>query len=86
MRRDWRCWLELPCPISIHKKQKVQHFLTLVIFVFFIILVRSGCDEGGLLVFVLSRFFILSRGFSMSKVFVSLGVLVSLGVYMSMVA
>ena len=27
------------------------HALTLVIFVFFIILVRSGCDEGGLFSF-----------------------------------
>ena len=50
------------------------HALTLVIVVFFIILVRSGCDEGGMWVFVLSRVFCMSRSFS------------SLGVYMSMVA
>ena len=40
------------------------HALTLVILVFFIILVRSGCDEGGICVFFLSRVFVCLWGFS----------------------
>ena len=46
------------------------HALTLVILVFFIILVRSGCDYV----------FILSRGFVGLGVLVGLGVFVCLGV------
>ena len=33
------------------KPERHCHALTLVIFVFFIILVRSGCDEGGMCFF-----------------------------------
>ena len=55
--------------ISLYKTVSVPqyswdcHALTLVIFVSFIILVRSGCDEGGICVFVLSRVFCNSMGF-----------------------
>ena len=50
------CYLQIDCV-------QVRHALTLVIFVFFIILVKSGCDEGGMCVFVLSRVFCISMGF-----------------------
>ena len=42
---------------------RICHAMTLVFFVFFIILVRSGCDMGDMCVFVSSMVFVLSRGF-----------------------
>ena len=50
------------------------HGLTLVFFVFFIILVRSGCDEGDICVF------------GLSCVLYVYGVYLGLGVFMSMVS
>ena len=41
--------------------------LTLVIYVLCIILVRSGCDEGGYVSFPLSRVVVYLWGFSMSR-------------------
>ena len=43
------------------------HALALVIFVSFIILVRSGCDMGDVCVFVLSRGFVGLWGCVLSK-------------------
>ena len=43
-------WDTFKCGVRGHAIQYSCHALTLVIFVFFINLVRSGCDEGGMYV------------------------------------
>jgi hypothetical protein len=49
----------------------VQYCQTLtIVFVFFVILVRSGCDMGDVCVFILSRGFVCLWGCYLSRCFV----------------